>query len=75
VHHINPQSVTLDAEEIYTVERITMARWMGHGDPAKWDALSYVEQCEIKEVARALQEIERYESAKTRAAARRGNRK
>jgi hypothetical protein len=49
-----------------------MARWMGHGDPDRWDALSYVEQCEIKEIARALDANRAYDDAQAAARVRMG---
>lgn len=66
LHHVNPESVQFDTDEIHRITRVRMARWLGHGDPAKWDAMPYLDQCDCLEIARAEQEIEKYEIAQRR---------
>jgi hypothetical protein len=71
LHHINPGRVIFEDEEIDRVNRILMSRWMGHGDPRIWDAMTYADQCDALEVARAVKANERYDAQQARAQARR----
>jgi hypothetical protein len=69
---MNPAGVEFEPEEIDRVNRIMMPKWMGGGmTPDLWDAMNYKDQCDALEVARAMQEIEKYEAGKMRSKGRR----
>lgn len=38
-----------------------MARWLGV-TPAEWDAMSYIDQCDAVEIARAEKEMAEYDA-------------
>ena len=65
LHHSNPQSVIFEADEIARINRITMARWMNI-TPDDWDVMTYADQCDAQEVARAMKEIEKYDARRRR---------
>ena len=64
--------MTFDAEETERVLRIRMARWLGV-TPAEWDAMSYIDQCDAIEIARADKEIAEYDAHQANMRARAAN--
>jgi len=60
---MNPQGVLFDPDEVDRVMRVRMARWMNIS-PLEWDALSYLDQCDALEIARAEKAIAEYDAAK-----------
>jgi hypothetical protein len=65
LHHVNPASVTFDADEVDKIMRIRMARWLGIA-PGEWDDMSIEDQGYAIEIARAEREIEQYDIARLR---------
>jgi len=67
---MNPARVIFEPEEVERVTRWRMVKYWGVS-PDQWDALSYTDQCDALEIARADGEIERFDQAKARARANR----
>jgi|OM-RGC.v1.035602736 hypothetical protein len=61
---MNPQSVTFDDDEIHRINRWRMVKYWGLGDPRIWDDLSYADQCDALEIAKAEMEIAQYDRMK-----------
>jgi hypothetical protein len=59
---ISPGSVTLDAHEQYRVIRAKMAERL-HKLPAEIDSISYPDLCDLLEVIRADEAIDRWRDA------------
>jgi hypothetical protein len=62
LHHISPDLVEFDPDEIAIIRRIVYTRWMeGAISYAEWDKMSYQDQCMVMEVKRAFDENTKFD--------------